>query len=79
MDLIKLNIQTLVEVVIRYYSRYSTEEREKLKCILNQLKEIYNLCDNNRAKSKEKLISLLIKIFGFRVVSYIWRLKLVFQ
>lgn len=76
MDLVKLNLQTLVEVVIIHYSNYARGEREHLDYLLSQLKEIYSLHNNRTAKIKEQLVGALIKVLGYTAVSKIWNMKL---
>lgn len=75
--LIKLNYQTLIEVVLFWYSTYSKEQKRELSKMLYELKMVYNTPQEFSFlyKKKETFIKKMIHIFGFSFVGYLWGIK----
>ena len=75
--LIKLNYQTLVEVVLYWYSSYSIDERKILSSKFDLVRSIYSISKeyNYLYRKKEKIVSKLLKIFGFNTIGIIWGKK----
>ena len=77
LGLLKLNFQTLVEVVLYWLTSYSKEEQRNLLKEISELKEIYNVEPEARKymKKKEKLVSVLLSSIGVLCTAKLWALK----
>lgn len=77
LGLLKLNFQTLVEVVLYWFTSYSTEEQRNLLKEISELKEIYNVEPEARKymKKKEKLVNVLLSSIGVTCTAKLWGLK----
>lgn len=76
-DLLKLNYQTLIEVVLFWFSSYNSVEKKLILNDFNKINDLYllKINDNKTIKKKEKYVSLFIKIFGFRILGEFWGVK----
>lgn len=77
MGLIKLNFQTLVEVVLYWLTSYSKKNQKNLLKEISELKEIYNVEPEARKymKKKEKVVNMLLSSIGVTCTAKLWGLK----
>lgn len=75
--LLKLNYQTLIGVILFWYSSYLPEQRKKLIHRLKNLTPIYEIPLNYKSlyKRKERIVQILVKLLGFHVVGMLWGIK----
>lgn len=75
--LLKLNYQTLMNVVLFWYSSYSKEQQKKLVHALDKVTEVYQIPKQYRHlyKKKELLTSKLVCLVGYNAVGHLWGIK----
>lgn len=75
--LLKLNYQTLLNVVLFWYSSYSREQQKKLVHALDKVTEIYQIPKQYRHlyKKKELLMSKMVYLVGYNAVGHLWGIK----
>mgnify|MGYP004465252611 CR=1 FL=1 len=77
LGLVKLNLQTLVNVVLFWYTSYTQEEQKRLKETIFEIKEIYRVEPEAKKymRKKEKLINVLLLTIGVTCTATLWGLK----
>ena len=77
LGLIKLNFQTLVNVVLFWFTSYTKEEQRLLKHVIHELKEIYEIEPEAQVymRNKEKVVATLLKLVGVTGIAKFWGLK----
>ncbi len=75
--LLKLNAQSLIGVVLYHYSSYSRAERKELVSALKHMRLAYDIPSelSYLVKRKEKIVSRLVRVFGFSFVGNVWGIK----
>ena len=75
--LIKLNFQTLVNVVLFWFTSYTKEEQRLLKHVIHEMNEIYEIEPEAQVymRNKEKVVDTLLKLVGVTGTAKLWGLK----